>query len=300
MTTASDVDELQHGLYIDNTPANLDDLATPSNAVDYAVAAEDAGWDGVFMADEFAGSGSTRFDPWITHASIAAVTDRIRLGSWVTPLPRRQPWQVANELAVLDDLSDGRVIFGAGLGAPWNYESTGMGYRPTALGDRFDEALDVIADLWDGDPVTYDGDHFTIEDMQLSNTPVQEPRIPIMMGSWWPNEKPLHRAAEWDGIMPAAPSFYGGDGVQGEPVTGTVEEELAALLAYYREDAGGSGDVLIPIDVPEAPPDFLDVCRDLGVTWTLTTDLLDSDSHDANLERIRAGPPAGNPRTGGL
>lgn len=282
---------LQHGLYVDNTPAHLGAVATPSHAVEYAVAAEDSGWDGVFMADEVAGEGTPRFDPWTTHAAVAARTESIRLGSWITPLPRCQPWQVANDLVVLDDLSDGRVIFGTGLGAPWNYEATGMDYDPRALGERFDEALEVVAALWTGEPVTYEGEYVTVEDLQLPQTPVQEPRIPVLMGFWWPNKKPIRRAAAWDGIMPAAPSFYGGEGVQGEPVTGTVEEELTDLLAYYRDVADEPGTVVVPVDVPEAPPDFLDLCRDLGVDWALTTDLLEPDDHEGNLARIRDGPP---------
>lgn len=198
--------DLNHGLYLQNSSHYIDEMATPSNAFEYAIAAEDAGWDAVFLADAI-GSEQTYFDPWITLASIAARTDRIRLGTWITPLPRRQPWQVASDLATLDRLSDGRVILGAGLGAPMNYEVTGIGYDPKDLGERYDEALDVITELWTGEPVTYDGEHFTIDELRLATTPVQEPRIPIVMACWWPNRKPLRRAAKWDGVMPVGPSF---------------------------------------------------------------------------------------------
>lgn len=289
--TTTKADELRHALYLQNAPHYLEDVAKPSNAVEYGIAAEEAGWDGVFMADALGGSGQTYFDPINTLASIAARTDRIRLGTWIIPVPRRQPWQVASELAVLDELSNGRVIFGAGLGAPWNYEVTGLGYEPRELGGQYDEALEIITELWTGDSVSYDGEYFTIDEMQLAVTPEQDPRIPILLGCWWPNKKPLQRAANWDGIMPAAPSFYGSDGVQGEPITGTIEEELADILAYYRDVADEPGDILLPIDVPEAPPDFLETCEESGATWTLTTTLLEADSHEANLERIEQGPP---------
>ena len=292
MPTPTADDGLKHGLYLQNTPAALGELATPSYALEYAVAAEDAGWDGVFMADSIGSQNQSYVEPWITLASVAARTERIRLGTWITPVPRRQPWQVASDLATLDELSNGRVILGSGLGAPWNYETTGIGYEPSALGARYDEALDVISELWRGEEVSYDGDHFELDGVGLPVTPIQEPRIPIVMGCWWPNKKPIHRAAKWDGIMPVGPSFYGGEGVQGEKPTGTIDEEVAEMVAYYRDAADGAGEVVIPIDVPEAPPDFIDTCRDLGMTWSLTTSLLDDESHDTNLERIRAGPPA--------
>ena len=291
MTASRESDRLNHGLYLQNTPSALGELATPSNALEYAIAAEEAGWDGVFMADALGGAGQSYVDPWVTHASIAAQTERVRLGTWVTPVPRRQPWQLAADLAALDELSGGRVIFGCGLGAPWNYESTGIGYDPRDLGARYDEALEVIVELWTGEEVTYDGDHYAIDALQLPVTPVQEPRIPTVMGCWWPNEKPFDRAARWDGVMPVAPAFYGGEGVQGEQITGTIEEELSDMMAYYHGVADDPGDVFVPIDVPEAPPDFLETCREVGMTWTLTTSLLDDDGHEANLERIREGPP---------
>lgn len=284
-------DQLKHGLYLQNGPAYLEELLKPSYAVEYATAAENAGWDGVFMADAF-GEEESFFDPVVTHSAIAEATDRIKLGTWITPIPRRQPWQVALDFATLDEISDGRVFVGTGLGAPWNYESTGIGYDPATLGDRYDEALDIIVDLWSGGTVSYSGDHFEINDMELPITPVQEPRIPIMNGFWWPNKRPLHRAAEWDGIMPYAPSFYGQEGIQGEPVTGSMVEEITDIISYYEEVADQPGDILIPIDVPGAPEDIVDQCESLGVTWTLTTTLLTDESHAENLDRISEGPPA--------
>lgn len=258
--------------------------------VEYAVAAEDAGWDGVFMADGLY-PGFPSIDPWTTLAGIATRTDAVALGTWVTPVCRRLPWQLAHDLATIDCLSDGRVILGAGLGAEGNYTTFGEDWDPRRIARRYDEALEIIAGLWGGDPFSFDGEFYTVEDAVLPHTPVQAPRIPVMLGCWWPNKKPFQRAADWDGIMPSAPSFWGSEGEQGEPVTGTVEEEVEAMLEYYREHTDGPKEILLPIDVPEAPPDFAETCRDLGATWLLTSNLLEADSHDANLERIRAGPP---------
>lgn len=279
----------KHGLYLQNSPAYLEELATPTALVRYAEAAEEAGWDGVFLADGLTPAFPSA-DPWITLAGIAARTSDVRLGTWVSPLPRRPPWQVAQDLATLDHLSDGRVILGAGLGNKENYTTYGREWAPGRLGEQYDEALDVISGLWAGGPFSYDGEHFTVEEAELHLTPVQDPRIPIVMGCWWPNKKPFHRAANWDGIMPWAPSFSGGEGLQGEPVTGTPEAEVRDLVAYYREIADDPGEIILPVDPPEAPPDFADVCREVGASWLLTTELLAAKSHEQNLERIREGP----------
>lgn len=283
--------ELKHGLWIPNNPAYLGDFATPTHANEYAVTAEDSGWDGVFLADAMGGAGESYFDPYITFASVASATDSIRLGSWVTPVPRRQPWQVASDLAALDGLSGGRVILGTGLGSKSNYETTGLGYEPKRLGKRFDEALDVIEQLWTGDEIHYHGEHFEVDGLCLPQTPIQQPRIPIAMGCWWPNTKPIRRASRYDGFMPAWDPAYYGDGGKLAPSAENLSSMITEILGYYHEVAEEPGDIFVPIDWPEAPNDFVDHCRDLGMTWALTLWLLDDQSHGANLERIQDGPP---------
>lgn len=276
----------KHGLYLQNAAGYIGDLAEPNTLVEYAIAAEDAGWDGVFMADGMTPSFKS-VDPWITLAGIATQTTDVTLGTWITPVCRRQPWQVAHDLATLDQLSDGRVMLGAGLGVEGNYTTFGDEWDPARLGDQYDEALELIAELWTGDPVTYEGEYYQTDDAQLPLTPVQDPRIPIVLGCWWPNEKPFRRAATWDGIMPAAPSFYGQEGEQGEPITGSLHEEVGAMLEFYHAVADDPGEIVLPIDLDDA--DYRDHCTELGVTWWLTQDRLDDD-HEANLDRIAEVP----------
>ena len=281
-----------HGLYLANSPGYCGELATPSNMVEYAVAAEEAGWDGVFMADAFGNEPGEMFiDPYTTLGGIASQTDRVRIGTWISPVPRRQPWQLALDLATLDRLSNGRVMFGAGLGAPHNYECLGIDETFAERSERYDEALEVIIGLWEGEPFSYEGNHYTMKDVHLPITPAQDSRIPIYMGCWWPNKKPFRRAANWDGIMPAAPSYFGEEGVQGEPVTGTPEEEVRDMTAYYRGHTDDPGEIFVPIDVPEAGPNFRDICLEAGVTWFLTLFAIGPESHEENLSAIRKGPP---------
>jgi alkanesulfonate monooxygenase SsuD/methylene tetrahydromethanopterin reductase-like flavin-dependent oxidoreductase (luciferase family) len=197
-------------------------------AVDLGVAAEEAGWDGVFVPDELSAGYA---DPWTVLSAIAAATKRVRLGTWITPVAHQQPWRVAHSAAAADQLSNGRLILGAGLGAPNEHRTFGGSYDARQLGRRYDEALDVISGLWSGESFSHSGEFFTVQNAKLAVTPVQQPRIPIVMGCWWPNKKPFRRAAHWDGIMPFWPSLLrDGTGPQGEAATGPIGDELRALM----------------------------------------------------------------------
>lgn len=266
--------------------------------VEFAVTAEAAGWDGVLLADHLAfphedydGPDSMDFhDPWITMAGIATRTDEITLASWVTPVPRRQPWQLARDLATLDRLSDGRTLLGTGLGhVPTNYTPFGRTGDERVLGRRYDEALEVIDGLWSGEPFSYDGEHFTIDEAAMLPTPLQEPRIPVVAGGVWPNERPIRRGARWDGIVPHWP----GDGVvpgEGETEPASVAREL---LGYYHEHADDPGEIMLPLDPPGRSPEYREVCREHGVTWLYTRDLRGAEyvsNPDRAMERIREGP----------
>src|ERR671934_2655540 len=97
--------------------ANIGSYADPRVGVRVAQTAEAAGWDGVFIWDHLALVwGPPAADPWTTLAAIAPATSRVRIGTAVTPVARRRPHVLAHQVATLDVLSSGRVIFGAGLG----------------------------------------------------------------------------------------------------------------------------------------------------------------------------------------
>lgn len=276
--------------------------------VEYAVAAEDAGWDGVFHIDHLidftAGTPEEHHalnDLWITWAAVAARTDHVTLGSYITPIPRRQPWQFAKNLATLDRLSGGRVLLGAGLGAPWDFETFGQEYDQTLLAERYDEALEVITGLWSGEPFSYDGDNFTVDDAVMRRTPVQEPRIPIVIGGWWPFKNPFHRGATWDGIIPNWPSMHHDPPYDVEtmpehmqaviPDEPAHQEEVREMVEYYRDVADGTGEIILPVTMPSLPAGFAETCIDLGATWLIHAPVDADDDRAANLERIRAGPP---------
>jgi alkanesulfonate monooxygenase SsuD/methylene tetrahydromethanopterin reductase-like flavin-dependent oxidoreductase (luciferase family) len=167
--------------------------------------AEQAGWDGFFIEDyitHWSAPDVPTVDPWIGLAAAAMRTQRIRLGTMITPLPRRRPWKVAREAVTLDHLSDGRLILGVGLGGahdPMNFDRLGevTGLRQRA--QMLDEALDVIAGLWSGQSFSYQGRHYRIDEVTFQPMPLQKPRIPIWVGGGYPNKGPTARAARWDG-----------------------------------------------------------------------------------------------------
>src|SRR5690606_5789606 len=89
--------------------------------IELAMLAESAGWDGFFLWDHIQLDADARpevHDPWVLLGAVAARTERVRLGTMVTPVPRRRPWKLAREVVTLDHLSGGRAILGVGIGTP--------------------------------------------------------------------------------------------------------------------------------------------------------------------------------------
>ena len=136
--------------------ANIGSFSDPRVPLELAVAAEANGWDGVFIWDHLAFVwGPPAADPWITLASIASATSRVRVGTAVTPVARRRPHVLAHQVATLDVLSAGRMIFGVGLGG--SESEFGRFGEPTDAKTRaamLDEGLDVMRKLWSGAEVS--------------------------------------------------------------------------------------------------------------------------------------------------
>mgnify|MGYP001813195361 FL=1 len=185
---------------------NFGEYADPRLTADLAHQAEATGWDGFFVWDHInaAPPGSGMADPWVLLTAAALATERVRIGTMVTPVARRRPWKLARETATLDQLSGGRLILGVGLGYPADLEYAALGEEPDdrLRAEKLDEGLQVLTGLWTGEPFSFDGRHFHIDDAQFLPTPVQRPRIPIWVAQMWPHRRPLKRAARWDGLVP--------------------------------------------------------------------------------------------------
>src|SRR5580700_1683781 len=114
--------------------------------LEQAVLAERSGWDGVFVWEAAYG-----VDAWSLLAAMAARTERVRLGTLLTPLPWRRPWKVASQVATVDQLSGGRAILAVGVGAlGTELPATGEETDKRLRAERLDEGIDLVRMLWDG------------------------------------------------------------------------------------------------------------------------------------------------------
>src|SRR5512134_3855134 len=151
---------MHFGLYVPLFGDYADARALASLARD----AETAGWEGFFLWDHVFTDWPDRLvDPWVALTAIALNTQRIRIGTTVTPLPRRRPWKLARETVSLDHLSGGRLTLSVGIGvgqAEW--EHLGEQSDPKKRGAMLDEALSVLTGLWSGEPFSYTGQYYQI------------------------------------------------------------------------------------------------------------------------------------------
>ncbi|MGV9766683.1 LLM class flavin-dependent oxidoreductase [Micromonospora tulbaghiae] len=194
---------MRHGLEIACGGGTL----TVAELVALGELAERAGWDGVFLEDylvHHAGDDPPTWDPWLVLAAIAGRTERVRLGTAVTALPRRRPAKLAREVLTLDHLSGGRAGVAVGVGDSGDRGLAAFG-EPTDLKTRaamLDEGLDLLVGLLGGEPITHHGVHYRAEGVALRPPPVQSPRVPVWVGGSTQAKAVLRRAARADGIVP--------------------------------------------------------------------------------------------------
>lgn len=265
-------------------------LRNVHEAIELAEATERAGWDGFFT-----GEAVWITDAWVTLGAAAVRTNRIRLGTMVTPMPLMKPWKLAGETATLDNLSHGRAILSLGMGAVW------MGYQgfPNEATDTrvraelLDEGIDILTLLYRGKQFDYDGKHYqlkltALDEMHYPPPPVQQPRLPIWVVGVWPRMKSMRRVLKCDGLLPAVMNEQG-QFIDLQP------EHVRAMKTYI--DANRSLETPFDI-VVEGRTDGLDAEQarakiepwiDAGATWWM--EALYEGSHAERLARVRQGPP---------
>ena len=256
---------------------------TASDQLGQAVLAEQAGWDGIFVWEAPYG-----VDAWSLLASIAARTNRIKLGTMLTALPWRRPWKVASQVATVDQLSDGRAILTVGLGAltddlPETGEETDLKTRA----DMLDDGIDVMRDLWNG-RTTHRGPHyhysFEVDDQIKVVRPVQE-RVPIWVVAVWPRPKSMRRVLRCDGIVPQHADVA----------------DIPDIRSWLREHgATGTLDIIAQGQTDGSPgaAERVRPWADAGCTWWLETNW-EMPHHSADRmrevrRRLELGPPQMN------
>lgn len=159
--------------------------------------AEELGYESVWITDHLLLPPTQRYpygsilEAITTMAHVASVTEEVKVGSSVLILPMREPVQVAKALAAIDVLSGGRVV--AGFGAGWceeEFQNLGMNFRNR--GRRFDEALQLIKQLWQGGEVSFKGRYYKVEAGIFEPAPAQNGGPPIWIGG--NSEHALRRA----------------------------------------------------------------------------------------------------------
>jgi len=144
-------------------------------------AAEAWGLDGVWLGEiHFNVARSMLSSPLVMAAAIAGRTRRLRIGTAVHLLPLNHPLRIAEDVATLDHMSEGRFEFGVGRsGSPRAYDVLGVPYGESQA--RFAEALDIIREAWKGEGFKYDGKFFRVQTGPVAPTPYQRPHPPIRM-----------------------------------------------------------------------------------------------------------------------
>jgi len=280
---------------------NFGDFADPRTVAKAAVAAEQAGWDGLFVWDHVVHDkrerqGQPFGDPWMLLTAAALATSRIRLGTLVTAVARRRPEQLARQVATLDALSGGRVVFGAGLGGPIEDEfgSFGEPTDPVVLAERLDEGLDLLQRYWSGEPVTHLGQHYRVDDVTLLPATVQRPRPPVWVGGFWPHRRPMRRAARWDGAVPLFDTARHGH----IPPVDQVRDLVAYVQRHRPDPEGGPFEIVLGGATPGDPNragEAIAALADAGATWWDERQFQTSDDlHRLApvLRRIEQGPPS--------
>lgn len=259
--------------------------------VEYARVAEEEGWEGVFLEDYivyWSAQGVT-YDPRLALTAIALRTQRVRLGTTVTPLPSRLPWQLARQVITLDHLSHGRLILGVGLGDAQDQhfgEVADVKQRAVML----DEGLDLLAGLMSGKPFSYSGTSYQVNEVTFLPGPIQRPRIPIWLGGFWPRKAPALRAARWDGFCPAKVPDEHGDGyIKPDDIRAikTFIEAHRSSSSPFDLAAGGNS----PGDDPAKARAYVESFREAGATWWIEFVLPGPGEEEEALSRIKQGPP---------
>ena len=290
------VGRMQHGFIFTGSDPEL--------AVELAPLAESSGWDAFFVWE-----GIWATDPWATLAAAAMVTERIRLGTMLTPVPRRRPWELAGQTMTVDRLSKGRVILSAGLGVPQEFEQRfwifedDPGRRVRA--ELLDEGLEMMQQLWQGEPFEYEGEHFRARRTETMLPPaiVQQPRITTWVVGVWPRMRSMRRVARYDGWIPnyAPPNATGIDPLeQQRTYTPDIAAEAVAWIRSERERTGLADRAFDVIQ--EGTTSGTDRAADAavvrswaaaGVTWWLESNWQVPAHEVAEYARARitAGPP---------
>jgi F420-dependent oxidoreductase-like protein len=154
-----------------------------------AAACEEHGVGALFRSDHYLSVDDRRergsLDAWATLAGLAAITEKLRLGTMVSPATFRHPAVLAKMVTTVDQISGGRAELGIGAGW-WEREHEAYGFELPPIGprtDRLEEQLQLIGLHWAEGPASLQGRYYSAEDLDALPKPVQKPRPPLILGA---------------------------------------------------------------------------------------------------------------------
>lgn len=158
---------------------------TQADILGLAERAEQTGFDSVWIGDSVL--ARPRLEPLSTLASVASVTDSVMLGTAVYLPLLRHPVNIAHQAATVDQISGARLLLGVGAGSAnpeiiREHENVGRSFDHR--GDRLNEALKIMTELWEGESVDFAGEYYQVEDASIGFQPVSRPRIYVPTGSY--------------------------------------------------------------------------------------------------------------------
>ena len=265
---------------------------------DLAALGEEHGWDAIFTWEALWG-----VDAWVSLAAAALATERIRLGTLLTPAARFKPWDLASRVGTVDRLSKGRVTLSVGLGALHHglvaFEAD-EGRRTRA--EKLDDVLAIYAGLMAGQPFAFEGRHYAARptDFFVPDPPVQKPHPPVwVVGVYFPErerQRSLERPARWNGLLPQVAED--GERAKASP------ERLAEAVDIVRKLRAGEGRSMDGFDVVVEGDTFggwvenvapLADWEEAGATWWVESWWNVERGPEGLAEvrqRVTAGPPS--------
>lgn len=285
---------LKVGIFLGDQPFGSDDS---DGFVQIAQAAEEAGFDAVWMGDHpvrpadnasiypYSATGrpvqrteDSLFDPIVTLAYLAAATSKVTLGTAIYILPLRHPLLTARQVTTLDCASHGRVVLGVGAG--WlEEEFSALNVRFDNRGRQMDESIRLLRRLWTGEVVESDSEIYSFEPVVVRPRPVQRPHPPILVGGHSPAA--IRRAARLgDGWIPVAPEVA------------ELKELLGALDHALEAENRSREGFIIEARTPVLPTkEMLAHYQELGVTGVRVhgADLAGLPLHECTVGDVVAG-----------
>jgi len=162
------------------SPSPDEDCQRIDQILEQACAAERMGFSDVWLTEHYFTGESVYNDSLMFAAALAMKTSRIRIGFAVVQMPFHHPVRLAVQLALLDNLTRGRIDVGIGKGTVYNeYEFVGHGLRSHDSRERMEEAVEILERAWREAPLTYEGKFYKVHVPELRPKPVQRPGPPL-------------------------------------------------------------------------------------------------------------------------